>query len=126
VRGHAPGIADADAAAGGRIARARRRRRHRRPVSQCRPRFGLRPAPAHPSAVGEIAARLPVSQPAVSPHLKVLKARGLVSEEAHGTRHIFRLNPAGVSALRDQLDTFWNRALASFEAAIDDTVEDQS
>jgi DNA-binding transcriptional ArsR family regulator len=79
-----------------------------------------------PSAVGEIAARLPVSRPAVSQHLKVLKASGLVSEEAHGTRHIFRLDPAGVSALRDQLDTFWNRALANFEAAIDDTVEDQS
>jgi DNA-binding transcriptional ArsR family regulator len=79
-----------------------------------------------PSAVGEIAARLPVSRPAVSQHLKVLKASGLVSEEADGTRHIFRLDPAGVSALRDQLDTFWNRALANFEAAIDDTVEDQS
>ena len=72
--------------------------------------------------------QLPVSRPAVSQHLKVLKASGLVSEEAHGTRHIFRLDPAGVSALRDQLDTFWNRALANFEAAIDDTddpVEDQ-
>ena len=83
-----------------------------------------------PSAVGEIADRLPVSRPAVSQHLKVLKASGLVSEQAVGTRHIFRLDPAGVSALRDQLDTFWNRALANFEAAIDnpdpdDTVEEQ-
>jgi len=82
-----------------------------------------------PRAVGEIAARLHVSRPDVSQHLKVLKASGLVSEDAVGTRHIFRLDPAGVSALRDQLDTFWNRALANFEAAIDDTdvpVEDQS
>jgi len=78
-----------------------------------------------PSAVGEIAEQLPVSRPAVSQHLKVLKANGLVNEDAVGTRHIFRLNAAGVSALRDQLDTFWNRALASFEATIDDTVEDQ-
>jgi DNA-binding transcriptional ArsR family regulator len=75
---------------------------------------------AQPSAVGEIADRLPVSRPAVSQHLKVLKASGLVSEEAIGTRHVFRLDPAGVSALRDQLDTFWNRALANFEAALDD------
>jgi DNA-binding transcriptional ArsR family regulator len=83
---------------------------------------------ARPSAVGEIADRVPVSRPAVSQHLKVLKASGLVSEEAVGTRHIFRLDAAGVSALRDQLDTFWNRALANFEAAIDDpddTVEEQ-
>ena len=75
---------------------------------------------AQPSAVGEIADRLPVSRPAVSQHLKVLKASGLVSEEAIGTRHVFRLDPAGVSALRDQLDTFWNRALANFAAALDD------
>jgi DNA-binding transcriptional ArsR family regulator len=75
---------------------------------------------AQPSAVGEIADRLPVSRPAVSQHLKVLKASGLVSEEAIGTRHVFRLDPAGVSALRDQLDTFWNRALANLEAALDD------
>jgi len=81
-----------------------------------------------PSAVGEIAERLPVSRPAVSQHLKVLKASGLVSEDTVGTRHIFRLDPAGVSALRDQLDTFWNRALANFEAEVgtsDQPLEDQ-
>jgi DNA-binding transcriptional ArsR family regulator len=81
-----------------------------------------------PRAVGEIAAVLPVSRPAVSQHLKVLKSSGLVSEEASGTRHIYRLNPAGVSALRDQLDTFWNRALGTFEAAVaetNDPLEDQ-
>ena len=72
---------------------------------------------------------LPISRPAVSQHLKVLKDAGLVTDQAAGTRRVYRLNPAGVAALRDQLDTFWNRALANFEAAIDDTddpVEDQS
>lgn len=72
-----------------------------------------------PSAVGELAAELPVSRPAVSQHLKVLKDAGLVSEEAVGTRRIYRLNPAGVSALRDQLDTFWQRALTGFETTIE-------
>ena len=78
-----------------------------------------------PRAVGELADELPVSRPAVSQHLKVLKESGLVTEDAVGTRHIYRLNPAGVSALRDQLDTFWNRALAGYENAIDHTTEDQ-
>ena len=77
-----------------------------------------------PLAVVEIAERLPVSRPAVSQHLKVLKETGLVSEDAVGRRHIYRLNPAGVSALRDQLDTFWNRALAGYEATLDHTTED--
>ena len=66
-----------------------------------------------------------MSRPAVSQHLKVLKDSGLVTEDAVGTRHIYRLNPAGVDALRDQLDTFWNRALAGYENAIDPTTEDQ-
>jgi DNA-binding transcriptional ArsR family regulator len=72
-----------------------------------------------PRAVGELADELPVSRPAVSQHLKVLKESGLVTEDAVGTRRIYRLNPAGVSALRDQLDTFWNRALAGYEDTID-------
>jgi DNA-binding transcriptional ArsR family regulator len=74
----------------------------------------------HPCAVGELADQLPVSRPAVSQHLKVLKDTGLVDDEAVGTRRIYRLNPAGVQALRDQLDTYWNRALAGFGATIDD------
>jgi DNA-binding transcriptional ArsR family regulator len=65
-------------------------------------------------AVGELAARLPVSRPAVSQALKVLKEAGLVTERAAGTRRIYRLNPTAVAALRDQLDTFWSRALASY------------
>jgi DNA-binding transcriptional ArsR family regulator len=76
-----------------------------------------------PLAVIDIADRLPVSRPAVSQHLKVLKDSGLVTEEAVGRRHIYRLNPAGVLALRDQLDTFWSRALAGYEAAVDHTTE---
>ena len=74
---------------------------------------------ARPHAVGELADQLPVSRPAVSQHLKVLKDAGLVAEQPAGTRRVYRLNPAGVSALRDQLDTFWNRALAGFEATVD-------
>jgi DNA-binding transcriptional ArsR family regulator len=70
-----------------------------------------------PLAVGRLAAGLPVSRPAVSQHLKVLKDAGLVSERAAGTRHVYRLNPVAVAALRDQLDTFWQRALAGYADA---------
>jgi DNA-binding transcriptional ArsR family regulator len=77
-----------------------------------------------PLAVGEIAERLPVSRPAVSQHLKVLKETGLVSDESVGARNIYRLNPAGVSALRDQLDTYWTRALSTFETAITEITEE--
>jgi DNA-binding transcriptional ArsR family regulator len=64
-----------------------------------------------PRAVVDLAALLPISRPAVSQHLKVLKEAGLVSEEPAGTRRVYRLNPDGVEALRDQLDTFWARTL---------------
>lgn len=67
-----------------------------------------------PQAVGELAATLPVSRPAVSQALKILKDAGLVAERAEGTRRIYRLNQAAVAALRDQLDTFWNRTLTSY------------
>lgn len=79
-----------------------------------------------PQAVGELAAELPVSRPAVSQHLKVLKDAGLVVEQAVGTRRIYRLNEAGVAALRDQLDTFWNRALTSYQDVIDDSTKETS
>ncbi len=68
-----------------------------------------------PKPVGELATHLPVSRSAVSQHLKVLKDAGLVAEQAEGTRRIYRLNEAGVIALRDQLDTFWNRALSGYQ-----------
>ena len=65
-----------------------------------------------PQAVGQLAAGLPVSRSAVSQHLKILKDAGLVEDTAAGTRRIYRLNPAALAALRDQLDTYWQRALA--------------
>ena len=68
-----------------------------------------------PHAVVDLAAGLPISRPAVSQHLKVLKDAGLVEEEPAGTRRVYRLNEAGLLALRDQLDTFWNRALHAFQ-----------
>ena len=70
--------------------------------------------------VGELADVLPVSQPAVSQHLKVLKHIGVVNDRAEGTRRIYRLNEAGVSALRDQLDMFWRRTLSGFEQVMED------
>ena len=79
-----------------------------------------------PRAVGDLAEALPISRPAVSQHLKVLKQAGLVAERVAGTRRIYRLNPAGVAAMRDQLDTYWNRALAGYQDAVappDDTEE---
>jgi len=78
-----------------------------------------------PQAVAELASTLPISRPAVSQHLKVLKDAGLVSEHAEGTRRIYHLNEAGLSALRDQLDTFWNRALANYQDVIDHSTKEQ-
>ena len=72
-----------------------------------------------PRAVIELAEALPLSRPAVSQHLKVLKDAGLVAEVPQGTRRIYHLNEAGLSALRDQLDTFWRRALGGFQEIAD-------
>ena len=79
-----------------------------------------------PMAVGELADELPVSQPAVSQHLKVLKAAGLVTERAAGTRRIYRLNPTGVGAMRDQLEAFWNRALLAYKDIVEQPIEERS
>lgn len=84
-----------------------------------------------PQAVGELADTLPISRPAVSQHLKVLKRAGLVTERVAGTRRIYRLNPTGVAALRDQLDTFWKRALAGYrdvaaEPDVDGTLTEEN
>jgi DNA-binding transcriptional ArsR family regulator len=76
-----------------------------------------------PRAVIDLANSLPLSRPAVSQHLKVLKDAGLVAEHAEGTRRIYRLNEAGLSALRDQLDTFWDRALRGFADQADQPEE---
>ena len=72
-----------------------------------------------PAAVVEIAASLPVSRPAVSQHLKVLKDAGLVSEVAVGTRRIYRVDPRGIGEIRDRLDGYWRQALVAFAAFVD-------
>lgn len=69
-----------------------------------------------PSPVGELAQGLPVSRPAVSQHLKVLKEAGLVSEEQEGARRIYRIDPEGLGQLRRWLDGFWDDALENFKA----------
>ena len=71
-----------------------------------------------PSSVGELAARLPVSRPAVSQHLMVLRRSGLVSYSERGTRNIYRLDQAGLNGLRAWLDTFWQTALVSYADAV--------
>ena len=80
----------------------------------------------HPRAVGELASELPVSRPAVSQHLKVLKDAGLVVDRPAGNRRIYRLDPTGVEVLRAQLDSFWNQALATYKALAEQTEEEIS
>jgi DNA-binding transcriptional ArsR family regulator len=70
-----------------------------------------------PSSVGELSELLPISRPAVSQHLKVLKDGGLVVSQAVGTRRVYRLNPQGVGALRSYLDRIWSDALTAFQKA---------
>jgi len=72
-----------------------------------------------PTAVGEIAAELPVSRPAVSQHLKVLKQAGLVTDRAAGTRRLYQLDPRGIGELRAYFDGFWLHALAAFKQAVE-------
>jgi DNA-binding transcriptional ArsR family regulator len=69
-----------------------------------------------PRSVGELAAELPVRRPAVSQHLRVLEDAGLVTHRRNGTRHLYELDSAGVSVLRDWVDGFWSEALARFKA----------
>lgn len=69
-----------------------------------------------PSAVGDLAEGLPVSRPAVSQHLKVLKEAGLVREQQDGTRRIYSIDPEGLGQLRKWLDQFWDVALTNFKA----------
>src|SRR3954468_16889291 len=73
-----------------------------------------------PRAVGEIADELPVSRPAVSQHLRVLKEAGLVTERRNGTRRIYRVDPDGLGEVRAYFDEFWNEALAAFKAMAED------
>ena len=70
-------------------------------------------------SVRELADELPISRPAVSQHLKVLKDAGVVTDRPAGTRRIYQVNPVAVLALRDQLDTYWNRALAAYKEIVE-------
>jgi DNA-binding transcriptional ArsR family regulator len=79
-----------------------------------------------PRAVGELAGDLPVSRPAVSQHLKVLKEAGLVVDRPAGTRRIYQLDPDGIGALRADLDQFWNKALAAYKEAVDQRTQEIS
>ena len=80
---------------------------------------------AGPSAVGELARGLPVSRPAVSQHLRVLKDAGLVSETAQGTRRSYRLDPRGIAAMRDWLDAHWAAALDAFKDFADEQIDQE-
>jgi DNA-binding transcriptional ArsR family regulator len=78
-----------------------------------------------PAAVGDLARGLPVSRPAVSQHLKILKAAGLVCDHAEGTRRVYRVDTAGLDAIRSWLDQFWDRALDAFQAEIEAENKDE-
>ena len=78
-----------------------------------------------PRAVGEIARGLPVSRPAVSQHLKLLKEAGLVTDRSEGTRRIYQIDPAGLGAMRAWLDQFWDSALAAFAAEVERTEKER-
>ncbi|HEY7382806.1 MAG TPA: metalloregulator ArsR/SmtB family transcription factor [Beijerinckiaceae bacterium] len=72
-----------------------------------------------PHSVGELARGLPVSRPAVSQHLKILKAAGLVADRAEGTRRVYHVDPAGLAAIRIWLDQFWSEALDAFQREVE-------
>ena len=78
-----------------------------------------------PSAVVDLARELPVSRPAVSQHLRVLKDAGLVIDEAIGNRRIYRVDPDGLAGVRDQLDRFWTKALAAYKATVEQENEEE-
>lgn len=77
-----------------------------------------------PCAVGELARELPISRPAVSQHLKVLKDARLVVDRPAGTRRIYQLDPDGVDALRAYLDQFWSKALVAYKAVVEQQEEE--
>jgi DNA-binding transcriptional ArsR family regulator len=79
-----------------------------------------------PRAVGELAAELPVSRPAVSQHLRVLKEAGLVRERRNGTQRLYRVDTDGLAEVRDYLESFWTDVLAAFEAAAEAEAEKEN
>jgi DNA-binding transcriptional ArsR family regulator len=78
-----------------------------------------------PLAVIDLTKELPVSRPAVSQHLRVLKDAGLVLDQAVGNRRIYRVDPDGLAALRDQLDRFWGKAMAAYKSAVEESNEEE-
>jgi DNA-binding transcriptional ArsR family regulator len=79
-----------------------------------------------PSAVGELARELPVSRPAVSQHLKVLKSAGLVTDQAAGTRRVYSVDAAGIAAIRGYFEQFWQQSLASFRTAASQPAQEET
>ena len=77
-----------------------------------------------PSAVVDLARELPVSRPAVSQHLRVLKEAGLVIDQAVGNRRIYRVDPDGLAGVRDQLERFWTKALAAYKTTVEQRSEE--
>ena len=80
---------------------------------------------ARPQAVGELARELPVSRPAVSQHLKVLKQAGLVADQPVGTRRVYRPDPDGLAALRADLERFWTQTLATYKQVVEQTTQEE-
>ena len=78
-----------------------------------------------PQPVGELASGLPVTRPAVSQHLKVLKDAGLVVDRPDGNRRIYQVDPTGVRAMRAQLDRFWNQALATYREVVEQDTQEE-
>jgi DNA-binding transcriptional ArsR family regulator len=78
-----------------------------------------------PLAVIDLTKALPVSRPAVSQHLRVLKDAGLVVDQAVGNRRIYRVDPDALAALRDQLDRFWGQAMAAYKTAVEEPSEEE-
>lgn len=78
----------------------------------------------HPCSVGELARDLPVSRPAVSQHLKVLKDAGLVADTRAGKQRIYRVDPDGLASLRAELDRFWMKTLAAYKVAVEQPPEE--
>src|SRR4051794_36989920 len=79
-----------------------------------------------PRSVGDLAAELPVSRPAVSQHLKVLKAAGLVTDRPEGARRVYQIDPQGLGQIRAWLDRFWDDALEAFKAEAERQQEDEA
>jgi DNA-binding transcriptional ArsR family regulator len=79
----------------------------------------------HPCSVGELARDLPVTRPAVSQHLKVLRDAGLVTDTRLGKQRIYRVDPEGLAKLRAELDVFWSKTLANYKVAVERRLEEK-